>query len=119
MADIITLKGKKALLLAEACKLSKEQKKIKARLEKIKKKLDLEKGSYMNKANDSVNVSETAKMSPIDPKKVFMYMKKNKLRAEYWKCVKVALKELRLQVPEKVVDKWERKISTTKRWTFK
>jgi hypothetical protein len=46
-------------------------------------------------------------------------MKKNDLRAAFWKCVKIQLTELRKQVPEKQVDKWERKIGTTQRWTFK
>jgi len=113
------LKGKKALLLAEACKIGKEIKDKTKRLNTIKEELDLKKGSYENEANDTLNIGESDKMSPIDPKKAFLYMKKNDLRAEFWKCVKIQLRELRKQVPEKVVSKWERKIGTTQKWMFK
>lgn len=113
------LKGKKALLLAEACKINAQSKKIKKRLEEIKKEMDLSEGEYTNEASDSLNISESDKMSPIDPKKAFMWMKKNELRTEFWKCVKIQLTELRKQVPAKMVEKWERKIDTTKKWTFK
>lgn len=113
------LKGKKALLLAEACKLGKEIKAKEKRIAIIKSELDLKKGTYENEANDTLNIGESDKMSPIDPKKAFMWMKKNDLRAAFWKCVKIQLTELRKQVPEKQVDKWERKIGTTQRWTFK
>ncbi len=113
------LSGNKALLLAEACKLNKEAKEITKRLSEIKTELDLDVGSFSNEAKDTVTISESVKMSPIEPKKVFLYMKKNDLRAEFWKCVKIQLTELRKQVPEKIVTKWERKIGTTKRWVFK
>ena len=113
------LKGKKALLLAEACKISKEKKKIEKRIDAIKGELDLKKGSYSNEANDSLTIGESDKMSPIEPKKAFLYMKKAGLRAEFWKCIKISLKDLRTQVPEKIVSKWERKIGTTQRFTFK
>ena len=113
------LKGKPALLLAEACKINKEIKDKTARLGAIKEELALEKGSYVNEANDSLTISESNNLAPIDPRKAFLYMKKNDLRAEFWKCVKIQLTELRKQVPEKVVAKWERSIGTTQRWTFK
>lgn len=113
------LKGKKALLLAEACKIDKEMKDKKKRLEAIKEELKLKKGSYENEANDTLNIGESDKMSPIEPRKAFLWMKKNNLRSEFWKCVKIQLTELRKQVPEKVVDKWERKVGTSQRWTFK
>ena len=113
------LKGKSALLLAEACKISKEKKAIETRLNAIKKEMKLDKGTYTNEANDTLTISESDKMSPIDPKKAFMWMKKNDLRSEFWKCVKVQLKEIRKQVPEKIVSKWERAIGTTQRWIFK
>jgi len=114
------LKGKKALLLAEGCKVNKEMKEKKKRLDQIKEELgELKKGDYENEANDKLNIGESDKMSPIAPKKAFLYMKKNELRAEFWKCVKIQLGELRKQVPEKVVAKWERKIGTTQKWTFK
>lgn len=113
------LKGKKALLLAEACKISKEKKKIEKRMEAIKIEMDLATGEYENEASDTLNISESDKMSPVDPKKAFLWMRKNELKAEFWKCIKIQLKELRKQVPEKQVSKWERSIGTTQRWTFK
>ncbi len=113
------LKGKKALLLAEACKLNREKKEIDGRIKVIKDELNLKKGSYSNEANDSLTIAESDKMAPIEPKKVFLYMKKHDLRAEFWKCIKIQLTELRKQVPEKAITKWERNIGTTQRFTFK
>lgn len=115
----VTLKDKKALLLAEACKIDKEKKKIEARLIEIKTELVLEVGTYTNAAKDALTISESTKMAPINPKRVFFYMKKNNLKAEYWKCVKTQLTELKKQVPAKIIKKWERKIEPIKRWTFK
>ena len=113
-------KGKKALLLAEGCKLNKEIKERNERLSEIKDELDITKpGTYRNEANDELVVSETEQFSDIAPQDVLAYLRKKKMGKRIWECVKVQLTPLRKVIPEDKIDEMRIKLRTTFRYSFK
>jgi hypothetical protein len=114
------LEGKKALLLAEACKLNKIKKDAEDRLKEIKTELDLkEAGKYKNEAGDRLTIAETEKFSEINPKTVFDHMKKERMLVHFPSVVKVQITPLKKVVPETIFNRWRKKLSPTLRWAFK
>ena len=118
MSDII-LKGEKAKLLKKGVALKQKIKDNTEALEKIKKELNLsEIGTYTNKNGDKLKITSVTGYSEIDPFLVFKHMKKNSMKKNFWKCVKVQLTELKKHVPEKKIEKWRKKLNDTSRWTW-
>ena len=113
------LEGTQALLLAEACKINTVKKEIEGRLKEIKEELSLSKGSYKNSAGDKLTISETEKFTEINSKKVFDYLKKNKMMASFPGTVKVQLTPLKKVVPESTYNKWRKPLDPISRWIFK
>lgn len=117
------IKGKRALLIAEGCKLNKEKKAVEARLKEIKKELEESgidmAGTYTNEAGDSLNISETEKFTDIDPKKVLNWLRKNKLTSQFPDTVKVQITPLKKLVPESVYSKWRSPLDSVLRWSWK
>jgi len=113
-------KGKKALLIAEGCKLSKEKKRVEERMKEIKKELGtLSPGTYENEAGDSLVVSEMEKFSDINPKKVLDYLKKQKMVGRFPETVKVQITPLKKIVPESVIERWRTPLDSVSRWSWK
>ena len=114
------LKGKRALLLAEGCKLAKEKKAIEARLAEIKKEIQLiEPGTYYNEAGDTLTIAETIKFTDISPKSVLSYLKKNRMANRFPECVKVQITPLKKIVPESVITRWRTPLDPIQRWNWK
>lgn len=113
------LKGRKALLLAEGCKLRKQGKAIDERLKEIKGELDFVDGVYRNEAGDELVVSDSEKYSEISPRDVLMYLKRKQMSNRFPEVVKVQITALRKVVPDSMVDKWRNVIDHTYRWTWK
>ena len=114
------LKGKKAVLLAEGCKLKKEIRAREERLKEIKKQINLkETGTYRNEAGDTLVVSETEKFTDIAPKNVLNYLKKNGMISRFPEVVKVQLTPLRKLVPEKVINRWRKPLGSITRYSWK
>jgi len=100
------LKGKKALLLAEGCRIRKEQKILDERLGKIKAELGLTaKGTYTNGSGDELVIAETEKYSEISPKTVLDYLKRKNMASRFPEIVKVQIVPLRKVVPDSMIDK--------------
>ncbi len=118
--DVKVLSGDQAALLSEGCKLNAQKKAIEARLKEIKSEMKINKiGTYTNKANDKVVISEVQNYSPVDPKLLFKYMRENKMTKHYWSCVKVQLTPLKKQIAESKYNKWRNKLDITFKWAFK
>ena len=84
------MKGKKALLIAEGCKLNKKKKDAEKRLAEIKIEIDLTAdGTYKNEAGDSLVISSSEKFTEIEPKKVLAYLKKMKMGARFPETIKI------------------------------
>jgi predicted DNA-binding antitoxin AbrB/MazE fold protein len=114
------LKGKKALLLAEGCKIKKNMKAEEKRLAEIKKEMNIKKdGNYSNEAGDTLNVAKSENFTDIEPRKLLDYLKKNGLSRRFFSLVKVQITETRKVVPESIMDKMRSKLDPTFRWTFK
>lgn len=114
------LKGKKALLLAEGCKINKEKKKLEKRLAEIKAEIDLKvPDTYLNEAGDELTVSEVPNFSDVDPKKVIDYLRKQKLSTRFPEVVKVQITALRKIVPESVFSKWRIALDSSMKFTWK
>ena len=102
------MKGKKALLIAEGCKLNTQKKAVVKRLDEIKVEIDLaEDGTYKNEAGDVLVISSSDKFSDIEPKKVMAYLKKNDMKARFSEVIKVQITPLKKIVPESIIDKWK------------
>lgn len=114
------LKGRKALLLAEGCKLRKEQKKIEERLKEVKSEMSLDKdGTYRNEAGDELVISITEKFSEISPRTVMDYLKRKQMTNRFPEIVKVQITALKKVVPESMVEKWREPLDNILRWTWK
>lgn len=114
------LKGRKALLLAEGCKLRKEAKVIEGRLAEIKAEMNINTaGTFRNEAGDELVISETAKFSEISPGTVLSYLKKKRMSNRFPEIVKVQITALKKVVPESVVDKWREPLDAVMRWNWK
>lgn len=114
------LKGNKALLLAEGCKLNKQKKEIDKRIAQIKKELKIkEAGTYTNLAGDELNVAEFDNFSDIDPAKVITYMRKQRMISRLPEVFKVKLTELRKIIPEDTIEGWRYPLSSSTRWSWK
>ncbi|MDP8268217.1 MAG: hypothetical protein P9L97_05760 [Candidatus Tenebribacter davisii] len=101
------MKGKKASLIAEGCKLNKIKKDTTKRLDEIKAEIELtKKGTYKNEAGDQLVISESEKFSEIEPKKVIAYLKKNDMSARFPETIKVQITALKKIVPESIIAKW-------------
>lgn len=114
------LKGDKALLLAEGCKINKQKKDIEKRLNEIKKELDFKiAGDYSNSAGDVVNFSLVQKYTDPDPKEFHSVLKKKKLGKFFWSCVKVAITEAKKYTTEKELNNLRVELDSTPKFTFK
>lgn len=114
------LKGRKALLLAEGCKLRKQGKAIDERLREIKREIGFTTpGTYRNEAGDELVLSSTDKFSEIAPRDVLTYLKRKQMSNRFPELVKIQVTALRKVVPDSMVDKWRTVIDTTLRWSWK
>lgn len=114
------LKGRKALLLAEGCKVKKELKKSEERLKEIRKELDLNNsGTYKNEAGDELVIGKTENFSEISPVTVLSYLKKKRMSSRFPETVKVQITPLRKVVPESMIDKWRTPLDPTFKWSWK
>jgi len=114
------LKGRKALLLAEGCKLKKEIKARDSRLREIKDEIGLhEANTYRNEAGDELVIAQTEKFSEISPRTVLTYLKKKKMSNRFPEIVKVQITALRKVVPDSMVDSWRNSLDSVLRWTWK
>lgn len=119
-AVVKTFKGKKALLLAEGCKLNKVKKDAEKRLKEIKEEIDIAvEGTYTNEVGDKLVVSESDNYTDIDPKDVKMYLKNNKMLKRFSETIKVQLTPLKKLVPESVYDTWRSKLDPTLKFSWK
>jgi hypothetical protein len=114
------LVGKRGLLLAEGCKLSKEKKEIENRIKEIKKGLRIsEAGSYTNDAGDVLVVAASEQYTEIDGKEVLAYLKTQKMGKRVWECLKVQVTPLKKLVPDEVIDKLREVKGISLRYCFK
>lgn len=114
------LKGKKALLLAEGCKIKKELKIKEERLNEIKNEINInESGTYRNEAGDELVIAETEKFSEISPGTVLTYLKKKKMSNRFPEIVKVQITPLKKIVPESMINRWRTPLDSILRWTWK
>ena len=114
------IKGKKALLLAEGCKLNKIKKDAEKRLKEIKIEIDFKKdGTYKNEAGDELVVSESEKFSDIQPKKVLVYLKKMKMMSRFPEVIKVQITPLKKIIPESTYAKWRTKLDPIIKFSWK
>jgi len=119
---IILLKGKKAVLLAEACKLTTIKKNAEKRIKQIKTEMDLKNaGEYVNEANDKLVLSESDKFSDIDARKLYNKFKaKSKaMEMKFFSIVKVQVGPLGKILPQSVIDKMRFRLDPIKKWSFK
>lgn len=124
--DEILLKGEKAELLAEACKLDKEIKKSKKRLDKIKVLLDLDKtkdlvkaGEYVSEAGAKLVITHAEKFTDVDPEKLYNLFVKNRKKKKFFTVVKVNLTNLKKLIPESSIKKLRSPLDSTVKWSFK
>jgi len=118
----ILLKGKKAVLLAEACKLTTIKKNAEKRIKQIKTEMDLKNaGEYVNEANDKLVLSESDKFSDIDARKLYNKFKaKSKaMEMKFFSIVKVQVGPLGKILPQSVIDKMRFRLDPIKKWSFK
>ena len=114
------LKGRKALLLAEGCKIKKEMKILDERLKEIRSELDIDfADTFRNEAGDELVISETEKFTEISPKRVLNYLKKNQMTSRFPETVKVQITSLKKLVPESVINRWRKPLDPILRWTWK
>ena len=114
------IEGDDALLLAEACKLDKQQKAIKKKFDKVKKQLAFTvKGEYTNKAGDKVVVSVTPKKSDIDPKELYDHMVEKGLTKRFWGVVKAQITPLKQVIPQSEIDDFQHVLDDVVKCTFK
>ncbi len=114
------LKNKKALLLAEGCKLNKVKKDAEKRLKEIKTEIELtDEGTYKNEAGDQLVISESERFSDIEPKKVLAYLKKMKMTSRFPDVIKIQITPLKKVVPETVIAKWRSPLDPTTRFSWK
>lgn len=114
------LKGRKALLLAEGCKVKKQMKEAEERLKEIKDEMDLKNpGTYKNEAGDELVINETEKFSEISPVTVLNYLKKKGMASRFPETVKVQITPLKKVVPESMIDKWRTPLDSILRCTWK
>jgi len=114
------MKGKKALLIAEACKLDKQKKAAEKRIKEIKAEIDLNKdGTYKNEAGDSLVISSAEKFTDIEPKKVMAYLKKMKMQARFSETIKVQITPLKKLVPESTIATWRKPLDPTIKYSWK
>ncbi len=114
------LKGRKALLLAEGCKLKKEAKLLEERLKEIRIEIGFDSaGTYRNEAGDELVIAETTKFSEISPRTVLSYLKKKQMSNRFPEIVKVQITALRKVVPDSMVDKWRKPLDGILRWSWK
>ena len=114
------LKGKKALLIAEGCKLNKIKKDAEKRLKQIKNELDITvEGTYKNEANDTLVVSIADNFTDIDPMKVLAYLKRIKMAGRFTETIKVQITPLKKIVPESIIAKWRSSLDPTTKFSFK
>jgi hypothetical protein len=118
--DPFFLKGSKALLLSEGCKLDAAKKEIEKRLKEIKEELNLEQeGQYTNSEGDRISISYTKNYSEPDPKEIYSLMKTKKLGKFFWKCVKLSITELKKYISENEVNSFRKELDPIKRHSFK
>jgi len=116
----ILLKGKKALLLAEGCKLTKTKKNAEKRIKEIRKEIDLNKAAeYINDANDKLVISESDKFSDVDPKKLYNKFKTKKMITKYFTIVKVQIGPLEKLMPKSIIAKMRTKLDPIEKWSWK
>jgi len=116
----ILLKGTKALLLAEACKLNKTKKDAEKRIKKIKTEMHLSKaGEYINEASDILVLTESDKFSDVDAKKLYKKFLRNKRIDEFFGVVKVQIGPLEKIMPKTVIAKLRVKLDPITKWSFK
>ena len=116
----VLFKGKKAVLLAEGCKLKKEMKVRDDRLKEIRKEIGItESGTYRNEANDSLVISETEKFTEISSKTVMAWLRKKQMVNRFPETVKVQLTPLKKIVPETIIKRWRKPLDPILRWTWK
>ena len=114
------VKGKKALLIAEGCKLNKERKLLEKRLNEIKVELSFKKdGNYNNEAGDVLQIAKTEKFTEIEPKRLYTYLKKLNKSHSFFRVVKVQLTELKKVIPETAINKMREELDPTLRWSWK
>ena len=114
------LKGRKALLLAEGCKIKRQMKMHEERLKEIRSELGFDSaGIYRNEAGDELVISETEKFTEISPKSVLNYLKKNNMASRFPETVKVQITPLKKLVPETVINRWRKPLDPILRWTWK
>lgn len=117
--SIFTLTGDKALLLAEGCKLNKQKKEAEKRLKEIKKSLDLKvAGQYTNSAGDKLNFTVVSNLTDPEPEDFYKEMKKKKLKAFFWKCIKVSITEAKKYLTEKEMNKLRAPLDPTQKYSF-
>ena len=120
MTKVKIIKGRKALLLAEGCKLNKIKKDAENRLKEIKAEIEFNSsGTYKNEAGDQLVIAETKKFSDIPPKKVLDYLKKMKMNSRFPEVIKVQLTPLKKVVPETIISKWRTPLDSVLRWSWK
>jgi len=118
----ILLKGKKALLLAEACKLNVTKKNAEKRIKQIKIEMDLKNaGEYVNEANDKLVLAESDKFTDIDARKLYNKLKKKSksMEMKFFTVVKVQVGPLEKIMPKTVIGRMRSKLDPIKRWSFK
>ena len=116
----ILLKGEEALILAECCKYSKEQKEAEKKLKKAKAKLELlAKGEYINGAGDTLVISEAKKKSDIDPKELFFKLRRKGVVKKFFDCVKVNVTDLKKILALSEIEKMQEDLDPIKRYSFK
>jgi hypothetical protein len=114
------VKGKKALLLAEGCKLNKQKKEIENRLKEIKTEIDFKiPNTYRNEAGDELVLSETERFTDVLPEDVRSYLKKNRLGKHFFGCVKVNITSLKKVMPETVINAYRKPLDSVMRFTWK
>lgn len=118
----ILLKGTKALLLAEACKLNKTKKDAEKRIKKIKAEIDLNKtGEYKNEADDRLVLSESDKFSDVDARKLYLKFKRKSkaMEMKFFSIVKVQIGPLEKIMPKSIIEKLRIKLDPIQKWSFK
>jgi len=109
-------------LISEGERLNRESKIMISRLEEIKDilKNNAEVGEYITRQGHKIAISETKKWEDIDPFTLYETMKKKKLEKSFWKCVKVALTELKKILPTKMVESLQTtRLPSVKKISFK
>jgi hypothetical protein len=112
--------GNRAVLLAEACKLTKAKKEAEERIKEIKEELGpLEAGDYINKAGDILSIIESQNYTELNPKQVLEWLKKQRMGKLFFTVVKIQLTPLKKVMPETQINKLRNATTKTFRYSFK